>query len=56
MTREKAEYAKVHIGPGGRYCACCAPPSLILKRLEHRAARRGERKHIEDEFKADGVD
>lgn len=46
MTAEKAEYAKVQIGPGGRYCSCCAPSAKYLKRYEHKAARRNERKFI----------
>lgn len=50
MRLEKASYALIKIGPGGRYCRCCAPPITILKRLEHRASRREEHKQIEAEL------
>lgn len=53
MKAEKAEYAKICIGPGGRRCTCCAPVSTKLKRLEHRAARRNERKFIVEEMNND---
>jgi hypothetical protein len=50
MKTETAEYKCVSIGPGGRYCSCCAPIAKVLKRLEHRKARRGEKKYIEREM------
>lgn len=50
MTPEKAEYHCVGIGPGGRKCACCAPVPVQLKKLEHRKARRNEKKMIEREL------
>jgi len=50
MKTETAEYKCVRIGPGGRYCSCCAPIAKVLKRLEHRKARRGEKKYIEREM------
>lgn len=57
MRIEKASYALVCIGPGGRYCNCCAPLPSLLKRYEHRKARRIEQKQIETELKTyDGDD
>lgn len=50
MRVEQAQYSKVCIGPGGRYCACCAPIPKDLKRLEHRKARHNERKFIAKEM------
>lgn len=52
MKLETAEYKCVGIGPGGRYCYCCAPPSKLLKRLEHRKARRNEKKHVQREMES----
>lgn len=49
MRIEKAAYAQVCVGPGGRYCNCCAPVPKVLKKLEHRKARRNERKEIQFE-------
>lgn len=54
MHIEKAEYSKVCIGPGGRYCVCCAPVPKVLKRLERRKARHNERKQVEFECQAEG--
>lgn len=51
MTDEKAEYSCVGIGPGGRYCSCCAPIPKLLKKWEHRKARRNEKKYIDRELK-----
>lgn len=51
MTPETAEYKCIHIGPGGRKCACCAPVPKLLKRYEHRKARRNERYMIADNIK-----
>jgi hypothetical protein len=53
MTPETAEYKCIGIGPGGRKCSCCAPVLKILKRMEHRKARRGERKMIEKELETE---
>lgn len=53
MRAEKAEYSKCLIGPGGRYCSCCAPISKDLKRMEHRKARRLKKQHIKFECKAE---
>lgn len=51
MTKEKAEYSCVAIGPGGRNCSCCAQVPKLLKRYEHRKARRSEKKQIEFEMR-----
>lgn len=29
-------YNGYHVGPGGKYCACCCPPPKLRKRM-HRA-------------------
>jgi hypothetical protein len=50
MRLEKAAYALVCVGPGGRGCPCCAPIPRDLKRQEHRRARRIEQKQIEKEL------
>lgn len=50
MKAETAEYKCVGIGLGGRYCSCCAPIAKVLKRYEHRKARRNEKKYIEREM------
>jgi len=50
MRYEKAVYSLRCIGPGGRHCACCAPPPRELKRQEKRKARRTEYKHIRAEM------
>lgn len=55
MRLEKACYCNQCIGPGGRDCACCAPPPRELKRLERRKARRGERAMVVREL-SDGAD
>lgn len=51
MKLETAEYKCVAVGVGGRYCSCCAPIAKVLKRLEHRKARRNEKKMIADNIK-----
>lgn len=55
MTREKVAYSCITIGPGGRKCHCCAPPSRVLKRMEHRAARRQEHRVIRAELRAEAM-
>lgn len=40
MMIDKIAYNQFKIGPGGRKCTCCAPPSQILKNYEHRKARQ----------------
>lgn len=47
MKASTAEYKCIGIGPGGRYCVCCAPIAKVLKRYEHRKARHNEKKYIE---------
>lgn len=46
MRTEKAAYAQICIGPGGRHCNCCAPIPKLLKRWEHRKARHNEKRQI----------
>lgn len=48
MIQSTAEYKCIAIGPGGRKCACCAPVPKLLKRYEHRKARRNEQRMIAD--------
>lgn len=52
MKASTAEYKCVGIGPGGRHCSCCAPPSKLLKRLEHRKVRRNEKKYVQREMES----
>ena len=40
MKIERAAYRQINVGPGGRKCPCCARPSMIQKKLNHRAARQ----------------
>lgn len=49
MKQETAEYKCIGIGPGGRKCACCAPIARILKKYEHRKARRNEKRMIAEQ-------
>lgn len=53
MTKEKAAYCQIAVGPGGRQCACCAPVPKILKRMEHKKARRTEKQDIRKEMECD---
>lgn len=55
MRKEKAAYSLICTAPGGRYCVCCAPIPKVLKKLEHRKARRTKQKEINKELEMDNL-
>lgn len=49
----KSDYQSVAIGPGGRWCACCAEIPQVQKKLEHRKARRLGKRRLKQEVESE---